>query len=48
LALITDGHVELGIYLVSEIQVIKDVTLAGLLPSDLQSYVVCAGAVTGR
>jgi molybdate transport system substrate-binding protein len=45
-ALIADGHVEVGIYLVSEIQVVRGVTLAGLLPSELQSYVVYAGAVT--
>src|SRR5262249_8202850 len=31
-ALVADGHAEVGIYLVSEIQVVKGVTLAGYLP----------------
>ena len=44
--LIADGDVELGIFLVSEIVVVHGVTLVGLLPSGLQSYVVYAGAVS--
>lgn len=44
-ALVASGEVEIGIYLVSEIQAVEGVTLAGLLPSELQSYVVYAGAV---
>jgi molybdate transport system substrate-binding protein len=37
-----------GIYLVSEIRMVEGVTLAGLLPSELQSYVVYAGAVAAN
>ncbi len=44
-ALIASGDVEIGMFLVCEIQLIQGVTLAGLLPSELQSYVVYAGAV---
>jgi molybdate transport system substrate-binding protein len=44
-ALIASGEVEIGIYLVSEIQAVEGVTLAGLLPGELQSYVVYAGGV---
>jgi len=43
--LVANGEVEIGIYLVSEIQAVEGVTLAGLLPGELQSYVVYAGAV---
>jgi molybdate transport system substrate-binding protein len=44
-ALVASGEVEMGIYLVSEIQAVDGVILAGLLPGELQSYVVYAGAV---
>jgi molybdate transport system substrate-binding protein len=44
-ALVANGEVEVGMYLVSEIRMVEGVTLAGLLPSELQSYVVYAGAV---
>lgn len=43
--LIAEGEVEIGMYLVSEIRMVEGVTLAGLLPPDLQSYLVFAGAV---
>lgn len=44
-ALIASGEVEIGMFLVCEIQLIQGVRLVGLLPSELQSYVVYAGAV---
>jgi len=44
-ALIANGEVEIGMYLVSEIRMVEEVTLVGLLPSELQSYAVFAGAV---
>jgi molybdate transport system substrate-binding protein len=44
-ALVANGDVEIGLFLVSEILPVKGVTLVGLLPSELQSYVVYAGAV---
>jgi molybdate transport system substrate-binding protein len=47
-ALIARGEVEIGLYLVSEIQSVDGVTLAGLLPAELQSYVIYAGAVAAR
>jgi len=47
-ALVADGKVEMGIYLMSEIRMVDGVTLAGLLPSELQSYVVYAGAVAAN
>jgi molybdate transport system substrate-binding protein len=47
-ALVANGEVAVGIYLVSEIQMVEGVTLAGLLPSELQSYVVYAGAVAAN
>ena len=43
--LIANGDVEMGMFLVSEILMAKGVTLAGLLPTELQSYLVFAGAV---
>jgi molybdate transport system substrate-binding protein len=43
--LIAKGEVQIGMYLVSEIQMVEGVTLVGLLPSELQSYLVFAGAV---
>ena len=43
--LIANGDVEMGMFLVSEIMMAEGVTLVGLLPTDLQSYLVFAGAV---
>ena len=43
--LVASGRVEVGIYLVSEIRMVEGVALAGLLPRQLQSYLVFAGAV---
>jgi molybdate transport system substrate-binding protein len=47
-ALVAKGEVEVGLYLVSEIRLVDGVFLAGLLPAELQSYVVYAGAVTAN
>jgi molybdate transport system substrate-binding protein len=44
-ALVANGNVEIGMFLVSEITPVKGVTLVGLLPPALQSYVVYAGAI---
>lgn len=44
-ALVASGEVELGMFLVSEVQSMKGITLVGLLPSQLQNYVAYAGAV---
>lgn len=44
-ALVASGEVEIGLYLVSEIRLVEGAVLAGLLPAELQSYVVYAGAV---
>jgi molybdate transport system substrate-binding protein len=44
-ALVANGDVDIGMFLVSEIFPVKGVMLVGLLPSELQSYVVYAGAV---
>jgi molybdate transport system substrate-binding protein len=46
--LVAKGEVAIGFYLVSEIQASDGVTLAGLLPAELQSYVIYAGAVAAR
>jgi molybdate transport system substrate-binding protein len=43
--LVADGDVEIGMFLVSETLPVKGVSPVGLLPSQLQSYVVYAGAV---
>jgi molybdate transport system substrate-binding protein len=45
-SLIANGDVELGMYLACEVLMTKGVKLAGLLPPELQSYVVYGGAVT--
>jgi len=47
-ALVASGEIEIGLYLVSEIQVVDGVKLAGLLPAELQSYVIYAGAVAAQ
>ena len=44
-ALVASGEVELAMFLVSEVQSLKGITLVGLLPAELQNYVVYAGAV---
>ena len=44
--LVANGDVEVGMFLASEIQMVKGVRLVGLLPPELQSYVEYAGAVT--
>ena len=43
--LVANGDVEIGMFLVSETLPVKGATLVGLLPSELQSYVVYTGAV---
>lgn len=43
--LIAKGKIEVGMYLVSEIRMTEGVALAGMLPPELQSYLVFAGAV---
>jgi molybdate transport system substrate-binding protein len=43
--LVARGEVEVGLYLVSEIQAVEGVKLAGVLPAELQNYVIYAGAV---
>jgi molybdate transport system substrate-binding protein len=47
-ALVAKGEVEVGLYLASEIKLVDGVLLAGLLPPELQSYVVYAGAVSAK
>ena len=47
-ALVASGAVEIGLYLVSEIQAVEGVKLAGALPAELQSYVIYAGAVAAQ
>jgi len=44
-ALVASGEVELGMFLVSEVQSMKGITLVGLLPGQLQNYVAYVGAV---
>ena len=43
--LVARGEAELGVYLVTEIRMTEGVKLAGLLPPELQTYVVYAGGV---
>ena len=43
--LVADGKVDLAMQLVSEVQSAKNVVVAGLLPSALQSYVVYGAAI---
>ena len=43
--LVAKGEAELGVYLVTEIRMTEGVKLAGLLPAELQTYVVYAGGV---
>ncbi|MGE5523217.1 MAG: molybdate ABC transporter substrate-binding protein [Rhodospirillaceae bacterium] len=44
-ALVASGSVQIGMFLVSKITPVKGVKLVGLLPSELQNYVVYAGSV---
>ena len=44
-ALVANGEAELGMFNISEVLPVKGVTLAGPLPSELQSYVVFAAAI---
>jgi molybdate transport system substrate-binding protein len=44
-ALVAKGEVELGMFNISEVLPVKGVTLAGPLPSELQSYIVFAAAI---
>jgi molybdate transport system substrate-binding protein len=43
--LIAKGEIDIGLYLLSEVLSTKGVTVAGMLPADLQNYIVYAGAV---
>jgi molybdate transport system substrate-binding protein len=43
--LIAKGEIDIGLYLLSEVLTAKGVTVVGMLPADLQSYIVYAGAV---
>lgn len=43
--LVAKGEADIGMYLVSEVNTIKGVTVAGLLPPALQSHVVYATAI---
>jgi molybdate transport system substrate-binding protein len=43
--LVATGEAEVGLYLASEVQEIKGATLVGLLPAELQNYVVYSVAV---
>jgi len=42
---VSKGEAELGMYLVSEVQSVKGIAVAGLLPPGLQSFVVYGTAV---
>jgi molybdate transport system substrate-binding protein len=44
-ALVAHGEAELGMFNISEVLPVKGVTLAGPLPSELQSYIVFAAAI---
>ena len=44
-ALVAKGEVDLGMFNISEVLPVKGVTLAGPLPSELQSYIVFAAAI---
>lgn len=43
--LVAKGEAEVGFYLVSEVQTAKGITLVGLLPPPLQSFVVYGTAI---
>ncbi|MCC6778453.1 MAG: substrate-binding domain-containing protein [Hyphomicrobiales bacterium] len=42
---IANGEIEIGLYLVSEVLSTKGVSVAGMLPAELQSYIVYNGAI---
>jgi molybdate transport system substrate-binding protein len=42
---VAQGEVELGMFNISEVLLVKGVTLAGALPPELQSYIVFAAAI---
>jgi molybdate transport system substrate-binding protein len=42
---VANGEVEIGLYLLSEVLTVKGVAVAGMLPGDLQNYIVYAGAI---
>jgi len=44
--LITGGEAELGVHQISEIVVVKGVTLVGPLPAEIQNFTTYAGAVS--
>lgn len=43
--LVAKGEADVGLYLLSEVQSVKGVAVAGLLPQDLQSFVVYGSAI---
>ena len=43
--LVANGEVDLGLYLVSEVQTVEGIELVGLLPSALQNFIVYGTAV---
>ena len=43
--LVAKGEADFGLYLISEVQTVKGITLVGLLPPPLQSFVVYGAAV---
>jgi hypothetical protein len=43
--LVARGEAEVGMYLLSEVQTVKGVTVAGLLPAALQNFVVYGSAI---
>src|SRR5258706_3321635 len=46
--LVAKGDADFGLYLVSEVQAAKGITLVGLLPAPFQSFVVYGAAVPGH
>jgi molybdate transport system substrate-binding protein len=46
--LVATGEAEVGLYLASEVQSIKGAILAGMLPAELQNYVVYTVAIPAR
>ena len=43
--LVANGEVDLGLYLVSEVQTVEGIELVGLLPSALQNFIVYGTAI---
>src|SRR5258708_36335205 len=46
--LVAKGDADFGLYLVSEVQAAKGITLVGLLPAPFQSFVVYGAAAPGH